>query len=147
MNVVSTGVVRRRRGPLVVLLVAMVLANMAASPRLVEAVPATTTTTTTTTTATTASTPQKRHPQDHTWIKLGGLAGRRHRRRPSLRSFHAPSNQAHHLAVHTTTVNSGLPAWKQDLYHRAKVGGYFALWYALNIVYNSTFAASCSIFC
>ena len=27
--------------------------------------------------------------------------------------------------------------WKQELLHRAKVGFYFGLWYALNIVYNS----------
>ena len=30
-----------------------------------------------------------------------------------------------------------VPAWKADLLHRAKVGFYFGLWYALNIVYNS----------
>ena len=30
-----------------------------------------------------------------------------------------------------------MPAWKADLLHRAKVGFYFGLWYALNIVYNS----------
>ena len=29
------------------------------------------------------------------------------------------------------------PSWKADLLHRAKVGFYFGLWYALNIVYNS----------
>ena len=32
---------------------------------------------------------------------------------------------------------AAMPAWKADLLHRAKVGFYFGLWYALNIVYNS----------
>lgn len=35
------------------------------------------------------------------------------------------------------TPAAAMPAWKADLLHRAKVGFYFGLWYALNIVYNS----------
>ena len=35
------------------------------------------------------------------------------------------------------TAAAAMPAWKADLLHRAKVGFYFGLWYALNIVYNS----------
>ena len=40
-------------------------------------------------------------------------------------------------------------SWKQDLVHRSKIGLYFALWYALNIIYNSkycnaTWHESCS---
>eukprot|EP00977_Amphora_coffeiformis_P013776 scaffold3677_cov206-Amphora_coffeaeformis.AAC.5 len=37
----------------------------------------------------------------------------------------------------TATNSAAMPAWKVDLLHRAKVGFYFGLWYALNIVYNS----------
>lgn len=40
-----------------------------------------------------------------------------------------------------------VPAWKADLLHRAKVGFYFGLWYALNIVYNSTSLPTPVIFC
>lgn len=37
------------------------------------------------------------------------------------------------------TAVAVMPAWKADLLHRAKVGFYFGLWYALNIVYNSKY--------
>ena len=45
-------------------------------------------------------------------------------------------------------VEPAVPAWKADLLHRAKVGFYFGLWYALNIVYNSKlFVGVCRMAC
>lgn len=46
------------------------------------------------------------------------------------------------LAAKTTFLSTSSSAaavvdWKQELLQRAKVGFYFGLWYALNIVYNS----------
>lgn len=41
-----------------------------------------------------------------------------------------------------------MPAWKAGILYRAKVGFYFGLWYALNIVYNSkydTLVLSCHV--
>eukprot|EP00977_Amphora_coffeiformis_P001710 scaffold336_cov196-Amphora_coffeaeformis.AAC.15 len=44
-----------------------------------------------------------------------------------------------------TTLPVATPVWKQELLHRAKVGFYFGLWYALNIVYNSKYSIDRSI--
>ena len=41
------------------------------------------------------------------------------------------------ISTANATATTKMPTWKADLFHRVKVGLYFALWYALNIVYNS----------